>query len=139
MSTEGKSTLALTLAEKDLERIIGSTITAQVAAAFAAKGGQLASTVIERLLSEKVDEHGKPDHYSKTTMIEHLCYGELRRIVREQVVAWVQENEPEIRKAVEKQLTANKSKLAGELLASLVKAAADQYRFSVSLSVDSKG
>jgi dsRNA-specific ribonuclease len=133
--SDTKSTLALTLAEADLERIIADTIKAQVAATFAARGGQLAGTVIERLLTEKVDGDGKPCHYSKTTMIEQLCYGELRRIVKEQVVLWVKENEPEIRKTVAAQLTKNKSKLAGALLASLVQAAADQYRFGISINV----
>lgn len=130
---DDKSTLALTLAQADLERIIQQTITAQVAAAFAAKGGAITTNVVQRMLTETVDSNGKPCHYSKTTMIEQLCYGQLREQMREIVVQWVKDNEEQLRKAVVAQLNKSRNKVAAALMTSLIEAAASQYRFSVSV------
>ena len=113
-----QSTLALTLAEKDLERIITTTIQAQVAAAFSAKGGELAGRAIDRMLSEKVDEQGKPCSYGRTTMIEQLCTAQLRELVRTSIAGWIQENEDDLRKAVVAQLSqrGTKNAIANTLL-----------------------
>ena len=136
--SDTKSTLALTLAEKDLERIITSTIQAQVAAAFSAKGGDVAGKVIERLLTEKVDANGNKPRYSSDgnhTMIEHLCMGQLREMVKASIIDWIKEHEDELRKAVAAQLSKKKTKdqIANALLGSLVEATASQYRFSISV------
>lgn len=134
-----KSTLALTMAEADLERIITTTIQAQVAAAFAAKGGDVAGKVIERLLTEKVDSSGTKSRYQSEndqTLVEYLCRGQLRAMVKEAIVTWIQQNEAELRKAVVAQLNKKKTKdsLANALLASLVSATANQYRFDIKVA-----
>jgi len=132
-----KSTLALTLAEGDLERIITTTIQAQVAAAFA--GSDVAGKVIETMLNEKVDANGNKSSYShanKHSMIEVMCRNQLRRMVKESILGWIKEHEPELRKAVAAQLKTKKTQnaIASALLGSLVEATENQYRFNIDVT-----
>lgn len=134
-----KSTLALTLAEKDLERIITQTIQAQVAAAFSARGGDITASVIKCMLEQKVDARGEPARYARDehqSMVEHLCQRQLGEMVKASIISWIKEHESEIREAVVAQLNKKKTKdaIAGALLGSLVEATTSQYRFNISVT-----
>lgn len=136
-----ETNLVLKLAEKDVERILTTTVQAQVAAAFAARGSELVNKVVHDLLYQKVDREGRPTNgtYDAAPLIERICWEQLRKSVQAAVVQWVSDHDAEMRKEVAASLVRNKKAVADQLVASLVGAAKDSYRFKVSVAIDDKG
>lgn len=135
MSNDTKTNLSLQLAESDVQRIIGEAIKAQVAAAFAARGDAIVRSLVDRFLNDKVDERGRPCHYSKTTLLDLLCIEQIKKSATEAVKEWLSENDEQLRKSIVSHLNRNKANVAKQLVASLLETAKHNYSLSVGVKL----
>jgi hypothetical protein len=126
--------LALELSKQDIEKIIHSAIEAQVATTMKANGDVIIAQYVGRLLTEKVDESGKPSSYSSygKPFLQWISEKTLREATADAVKQWCEEHKPMIEKAVKAALTRNKDKLAEQAAQMLV--SSGHYGLSVAVS-----
>lgn len=136
MKTEAPTTLSLQLAQQDIEKIIQSSIQAQVTAAMKANGDVIIAQYVQRMLTEKVDSEGKPDRYNGAhapTFLQWLSAKTIREAAAEAVREWLAENKPAVTKAVKAALTKNRDKLAEQAAQTLL--SGGHYGLNVTIDV----
>lgn len=127
--------LALELSKQDIEKIIHSAIEAQVATTMKANGDVIIAQYVGRLLTEKVDENGKPSSYSYgKPFLQWMSEKTLREAAAEAVKQWCEEHKPTIVKAVKAELTRNKDKLAEQAAQALVSSGEYGLRIDVAFA-----
>lgn len=131
-----KTTLALTLADSDVQRIIRTTIQAQVAAVLTREHGGLVEGIVQQALGQRVDYYGKPSNSDRDpTSLERLVRTEITAATSAGVKQWIDENRPALLKAIDAVLKRDTRKIAGQLVDSLVSALRGDEKLAVRIQL----
>lgn len=120
-----------------LEPIVRAQVTAWIIKAFG-DPAELIASVVERALSQKVDETGKVSSYqseNKFTMIEALSRKMIHEIAKRMLQDYMETQRPKIEKALKATLSRQHGKFGTAMIEGLTKAIDNKYRFECSLSI----
>jgi hypothetical protein len=131
-----KTTLALTLADADVQRIIRTTIQAQVAAVLSREHGGLVEGIVQQALGQRIDHYGRPSSSERDpTMLESLVRTEVAAATKAGVIDWLAAHRPALLKAIDAVLKRDTRKIAGQLIDSMVGALGGDGRLALRIQV----
>lgn len=121
--------------------MIRGVVETQIQAAIVAQLQQtpnLIESVVAMAMKTKVNEQGRIGQYSSDNrydLISVLCRNAIQEYAQIAVREWVQEQKPEIVKAIRKHLTATKTKVVQQFVAAAEKALSPDFYISCSLKL----
>ena len=122
------------------QEVVMPIIEAKVSAALceALSGSQnIVSNVVARVLSQKVDNEGKPSHYGsrdEVTYIQWLCGEAIRNAAKQAVKNYIDGANEKIVKEIEKAMSVKSHSIAVNLVNSFMSAVKENYRIKVDVS-----
>lgn len=119
--SEQPTTLALTLADKDVQRILSETIKAQVVLALTNHGERLIHGLVASTLNERRYSGGD-------SKLDELVKTEIQEAARAAVKQWCLDNAPAFQRAVEAEMKRNLKGLAKDMVDVFAKGLSDNYR-----------
>lgn len=105
-----------------LEPYIKSAVATAIAASLG-DGAKLVEAVVQRALTDKVDENGNrntSDYYNKHLLVDIVSRKAIQEIARETIRGLAEEMRPKIKEQVEKHIKTQSSKLAQALVDGLI-------------------
>jgi hypothetical protein len=137
-----KTTLALTLADADVQRIIRTTIQAQIAAVLSRDHGSMIEGIVAQALGQRVDYNGRPSTYERDpTILESIVRTEITAATKAGVSQWLEEHRPALLKAIDVVLKRDTRKIAGQVVESMVGAlgsGGDRLALRISLGTEER-
>lgn len=142
MSTATNTTLALTLDQADVAKIIDATVQAQVAMVLAQNGKQLVESMVQQALFLRVDPYDRNRHSTDKrhpTILETVVNSQIKETAVAAVKEWFAEHRDVVRKEISKQLSSNRANIADALIGSLTGLIDSSYNLNVNLTYSKKG
>lgn len=129
----------MTAIETDLNSVISSAVNARIEAALvgALSGDEVIGRYVTAALTQPI-EVGSSYNKRKTTFIKHTLDAAMQDIAKAAVARVLTEEVGEIEAAVRKELRANISAIAQQLVGSVTKAAESPYGITVELKYPSR-
>lgn len=124
--SEQPTTLALTLADKDVQRILSETIKAQVVLALTNHGERLIHGLVAETLGHRRYNGGE-------SKLDELVKEEIIASARAAVKQWCSENASAFQKAVESEMKRNLKGIAKDMLNTFSKAISTDYRTVITI------
>lgn len=124
--SEQPTTLALTLADKDVQRILSETIKAQVVLALTNHGERLIHGLVANTLNERRYNGGD-------SKLDELVKTEILQAARDAVKQWCQDNAAAFQRAVESEMKRNLKGIAKDMLDVFVRALSSDYRTVINI------
>ena len=131
---DGKD-VSLTISQEIVKPIVEAKIKQALIEALGGSESALIGKMIDTFLLQKVNKDGKVEgssYYDKYTYVDILLRNMVNEALKDAVKSWVDENREMIKAAVYEKLStkATTKKMAGDIVAGLVKATENDWRFS---------
>ena len=122
--------------------LVKPVIEAEIQAAVVRELGQMSDLIpqmVKAVITTKVDREGKPSTYSSSkTYLEWAFQKSMHIAIQKAITEWIDGNQEELQKELEKQIMSSKSEFAQSVLKALVGAVENQWRFKVEVALPEK-
>lgn len=134
------TTLALTLDEADVAKIIDATVQAQVAMVLSQNGASLVEGMVREALFVRRDPYGHNSHDTRhPTVLEKVVNERIKEVAVQAVKDWFEQHREVVAKEIGKQLSSNRVTIAEKLIGSLTGLIDSSYRLNVNLTYSKTG
>lgn len=135
VTKSSNTTLALTLDEADVAKIIDATVQAQVAMVLSQNGANLVQSMVSAALFVRKDSYGHNSTDKRhPTVLETVVNERIKAVAIQAVKDWFEQHREVVTKEISKQLSSNRVGIAEALIGSLTGLIDSSYRLNVNLT-----
>ncbi len=137
MSLPGNELVKMTVDGDLVRAVVEKQVTAAIAAQFN-KVPELVEKIVSLALNTKVNREGGVSQYSSDNRydyIEVLCHKAIREQATAIVKQWILDNQPQVKKAVEKHLHSQKTEFVKRLVAAVDSAISPSFYVNCTLKL----
>jgi len=124
------------------EGLVKPIVEAKIQAAIAvALGGekQIFDSIVEKILTQKVNSEGKVDsysHHNKYSFVEILCHKTIQAAADRAIRDWIEKNQKKLQVAIEKQLNKQSGKMTRAFIDGILDSIKSSWTFSCKVNLD---
>lgn len=118
-----------------IKPIIEAKITAAILSALDDKD-RILSSIVDRILRQKVDEQGRPTNYNGQPVIDQILQTSLHNMVRESFTEWINENNGALKEMVKKELVKRSKSIAENFVSDLATEKINSWRFGINVRLE---
>ena len=129
-----KSAVSINIDQETITKAVQDRVQQAIALELAKDPEEIIQALVGQALNVKVSETGNISKYSyenKFSLVEALFNRKIRAMSVEAVQGWLDENGPNIKRLIMKNLQANDDGIVKSLLDALISASTNIYRFKV--------